>query len=110
MHLVITGLRLHGPHTAPLFWFRTLPAFSQARAAPDCAFAEARTIAGVHHTLTAWADAAAAHNYMTSGAHGRAMKAFNRIGTGHVVRWEGDALPDWADAHRRWLVAAPDAA
>lgn len=102
MHVVVTGLSLRSPIHAPLFAFHAMRSLAQAEADPDCLHAEARTIEGVAHTVTAWRDAAAARAYGTTGAHRRAAAVFPRIATGKVWSGPADAPPPWDEARRLW--------
>jgi hypothetical protein len=76
--------------------------FQQAKADPACLHAEARTVAGVAHTVTLWRDAAAARAYGTTGAHRQAAAVFPKIATGKVWSGPADAAPDWPEARRLW--------
>lgn len=74
----------------------------QAKAAPGCLQADARTINGVHHTRSLWTSRAAMLAYLREGAHRAAMPVFPRIATGKVLGFEAESLPDWDEVHRLW--------
>ncbi|MGR3435393.1 MAG: hypothetical protein ACU0CO_10975, partial [Shimia sp.] len=101
-YVVITGARVTRRRDAPLFWWHAIRSMGQAHRDPACRQAEARSIGGVHHTITAWDDAEAARAYGRSGAHGRAGRVFHRIATGDVWAGHLDAVPGWPEARRLW--------
>ncbi|WP_211315505.1 hypothetical protein [Roseicyclus mahoneyensis] len=94
-HVSITGLRLRHPGLAPIFWWHAVRSMAQARAAEGNLSAQARIIAGVHHTVSVWHDRDAMLAYLRSGAHLRAMRLFRRIATGWVAGYAADQAPDW---------------
>jgi hypothetical protein len=69
VYVSITGLRLTAFWFAPIFWYHAARSFAQTRAAPGNLLAEARTIDGVHHTLTVWRDRSDMLRYVRSGPH-----------------------------------------
>jgi len=76
---------------------------SQAKAADGCLSADARTINGVHHTLTVWTSRKAMLAYLSEGAHLKAMKAFKSFATGKVYGFKTSTVPEWAIVHTLWL-------
>jgi len=62
----ITGLRLKSMLQGPVFWWHAIWSMGQARAAPGNISAGARTINGIHHTLTVWDSEAAMRSYPTT--------------------------------------------
>lgn len=106
LHISVTGFRLRHRFLAPLFWFHAIRALAQARAAPGNRFASARTVGGVHHTLTAWTDRAAMRAYLGSVAHRSAMRAFPLLGTGRTCGFDAAMVPDWATALETWHATA----
>lgn len=115
MYVSITGLELKRAAYAPAFWVMAIAALRQATADPNCLKADARTIRGVHHTRSLWTSEAAMRAFLVAGAHGAALRRFDRIATGKTLGFEADALPDWEEVHRLWhaegrTYAAPDAA
>jgi hypothetical protein len=101
----VTRLRIRSAWYLPAFFFYTLRAIRQARAArgngglqllPDAQ----RTF----WTITLWTDLAAMRAYVSAGAHRKSMKRLAQwCDEASVVHWEQDSreLPDWASAHRR---------
>jgi hypothetical protein len=75
---------------------------AQARTAPGNLQAQARTVDGVHHTLTVWTDRAAMRAYLVTGAHLAAMRAFPRLGSGRTCGFDAASVPDWAAALAAW--------
>jgi len=99
MYVSITGLRLKAIHHAPQFWWHAFRSMRQALAAEGNISAEARTIDGVHHTLSAWVDENSMRAFLVIGGHLAAMKAFRHIATGKTIGFSADTLPDWQAAH-----------
>ena len=102
MYVSITGLRLRRWWHYPRFMMLAVPALGQARRADGNLHVAARTVRGVHHTLTAWRSRPQMQAYIRSGAHRVALGAFGRIATGRTFGYESDTLPDWDEVHRRW--------
>ena len=76
VYVSITGLLLKRPWHAPRLLWHATRSMTQARRSAGNLRAEARTVAGVHHTLTVWRSAADMRAFLVVGAHGKAMKAF----------------------------------
>lgn len=74
----------------------------QAQRAPGCLLAEARTIAGVHHTLSVWTSRGAMRAYLRQGAHLKAMKLYSQIATGKTIGYETTEIPGWDEVPRIW--------
>ena len=102
VHVSITGLRVRRAWHVPVFWLHAVRSMAQARSAPGNISAEARTIHGVHHTLSVWTDVQAMRAYLASGPHLGAMRLFPRIATGKVVGFAARAAPDWSDVPAIW--------
>jgi hypothetical protein len=102
VYVSITGLQLKRFYHAPRFWWHAVPAMVQAQRAEGNITAQARTVAGVHHTLTVWTDEAAMRRYMTSGAHLAAMRVFASIATGKTFGFQAETAPAWDEALDRW--------
>jgi len=102
LYVSITGLRLNGLHHAPRFWWHAIRSMMQAKAAPGNVSADARTIDGVHHTLTVWESKEAMHTFLVSGAHLQAMKSFKSLAMGSVIGFEADHAPGWQEAREIW--------
>ena len=101
-YVSITGLQLKRVWHAPTFWRHAAASMAQAKAAQGCLSADARTINGVHHTLTVWTSREAMQRYLSDGAHLNAMKAFKSFATGKVYGFEGEEVPEWHMVHRLW--------
>lgn len=101
--VAITGLRLKRPWHIFRFTWLAIPAFNQARNSSGSLLVEAKTIRGVRHTLTVWNSRSDMTEFLYSGAHKRAIKAFPEIATGKTFSYESDSVPDWAEVHARWL-------
>lgn len=102
VYVSITGLRLRRIWHAPVFWSHATRSLGQAKAAPGNISARARTIDGVHHTLSVWTDRAAMMAYLASGAHLKAMRLFPRIATGKTCGFTTDRVPDWSEVPAIW--------
>jgi hypothetical protein len=103
VYVSITGLRVRRVWHIPSFWLHALRSMGQARAAPGNISAGARTINGVHHTLSVWTDREAMRAYLTAGPHLVAMRLFPSIATGKVVGYLAAQAPDWSEVHAIWL-------
>lgn len=102
MHVSVTGARTCGPVAELRFWRHAVPSMAQAHAAPGCLHADARTVDGVHHTLTAWESEDAMRAYARSGAHLVAMRAFDAIAMGETVTYDAERVPSWDEALAAW--------
>lgn len=101
-YVSITGLQLKSALGAPAFWYHAIRSMGQVQAAPGNIRAEARTINGIHHTLTLWDSEAAMRAYLTSGSHLAAMNAFHGIATGRTIGFHAETAPDWDEVHEIW--------
>jgi hypothetical protein len=101
-YVSITGLQLKSVLNAPAFWWHAVRSMGQAQAAPGNISAEARTINGIHHTLTVWESEAAMRAYLVSGPHLAAMKAFRGMATGKTLGLEAETPPGWDEVHALW--------
>ncbi|WP_320270248.1 hypothetical protein [Cognatiyoonia sp. IB215446] len=79
-----------------------MASMAQANATSTCLSAEARSIKGVHHTVTVWTSRDDMIAYLHAEPHLSAMKAFRRIATGKVYGFETEHIPSWAEARRLW--------
>jgi hypothetical protein len=103
VYVSITGLHVRRVWHVPSFWFHAVKSMAQARKATGNISASARTINGVHHTLSVWTDKSAMRVYLTGGPHLAAMRLFPRIATGKVVGYLATQAPDWSEVHAIWL-------
>lgn len=101
MYVSITGLTPKGLLGTLRFWVLAVPSFRQAQTAPGILFCEVRRIQNYQCTLTAWTSRDAMLDYLRSGTHLKAMKAFKRIATGKSFGYEADSVPSWAEAFER---------
>lgn len=102
-HLSITGLRVKpGLINLLRFTWHAVRSFNQARKAKGNLHVAARPVNGVQHTVTAWESREAMLDYIRSGAHLDAMKAFHRIAEGSTFSLVAERLPDWEEVHRLW--------
>ena len=85
VYVSITGLQVRRVWHIPSFWSLAMKSMMQARNAPGNISADARTINGVHHTLSVWTEMDAMQAYLTAGPHLEAMRRFPSIATGKVV-------------------------
>lgn len=103
IYVSITGLQVRRVWHIPSFWSHAMKSMVQARNAAGNIAADARTINGVHHTLSVWTDKAAMKAYLTAGDHLQAMRLFPSIATGKVVGYYTQQVPDWSEVHDIWL-------
>jgi hypothetical protein len=103
VYVSITGLELKRAWHAPVFWRHAIASMSQAQQADGCLSADARTINGVHHTLSIWETHDKMLAYLRTGAHLKAMQTFEKIATGKVFGFETDTPPNWSDVHDLWV-------
>lgn len=101
----VTRLRIRSPWYLPAFFFYTLRATLQARAASGNQSVQLLPDAQrAFWTITLWTDLDAMRDYVSAGAHRKSMKRLAHwCDEASVVHWEQDSveLPDWAVAHRR---------
>ena len=102
IYVSITGLRLNGFWWHPVFSWHAVRSFGEARAAPGNITAKARTISGIHHTITAWESRKHMLAYLTMPRPRAAMRAFPRIGTGRTIGYVSETVPEWAEAREIW--------
>lgn len=106
MYISITGFTLSSRLHAPRFWVHAVRSMGEAQRADGNLYAAARTVNGVHHTLTAWRDRAAMRAYLTMPRHLAAMKAFPSMGGGRTIGYEAQTVPSWEEALRKWTAEA----
>jgi hypothetical protein len=101
----VTRLRIRSPWYLPAFFFHTLRATRQARAASGNKAVQ--LLPDAHRTFwtcTLWTDLQAMRAYVSAGAHRKSMKRLAHwCDEASVVHWEQDAmeLPGWDEAYRR---------
>lgn len=102
VYVSITGLQVRRVWHIPSFWSIAMKSMVQARNAPGNISADARTINGVHHTLSVWTNKDAMRAYLTTGPHLEAMRLFPSIATGKVVGYQTNRIPDWSEIKAIW--------
>lgn len=102
-YVSITGLRVKSIFHYPRFYWLAITAMSQAQGSAGLIRAEARTINGVHHTLSIWENESSMRAFLLTGAHLQAMRAFKHIATGKTVGYVTTDWPDWSKVHDIWL-------
>lgn len=102
VYVSITGLRLKAPWHAPRFWYHATRSMAAAKSAKGCRHASARTIGGVHHTLTVWDDRNAMRKFLLGDAHRAAMRVFPKVGTGKTFGYQTEIVPNWSKARAIW--------
>lgn len=102
-YVSITGLQLNSLLHLPAFMWHAVRSMNQAQKAPGNISVDARSINGVRHTLSVWQSEADMRAYIKSGAHLKAMKAFQDIAHGKTFGFEAQTAPTWNDVHRLWI-------
>jgi heme-degrading monooxygenase HmoA len=101
----VTRLRIRSAWYLPAFFFYTLRAVRQARAATGNGAVQLLPDAHrTYWTCTQWTDLNAMRAYVASGAHRKSMKRLAHwCDEASVVHWEqaDPELPGWDVAHRR---------
>ena len=100
MHISITGLKPKGLLGYIRFWFLAIPSFRQAQTAAGNLHADVRKMQGFQCTLTAWESRELMLNFLRSGPHLKAMKAFHKMATGPTYGYESDTIPSWEEAFK----------
>lgn len=106
LYVSITGLQLKRPWHVIAFYRLAVPCLHAARATNGNLRAEARTIAGVHHTLSVWESEDAMRAFVYSPVHMKAIRAFGSIATGKTFGFHTARIPHWAEIHRMWRARA----
>lgn len=102
IYVSMTGFRPKGLTQLPSFWWRTIKSFAQARRAPGNLLTTGRVLDGVYHTMTAWSDRSSMLDFVSGGAHLKAMKNFRVIGAGRVFGFACQEIPDWDVVYQLW--------
>jgi len=101
----VTRLRVRSPEFLDAFIVDAIAADEQARAAPGNLGVEVLgEVTNAYWTKSVWVDRAAMRAFMTSGHHAETMPRLRGwCDEAHVAHWdqEAEALPTWAEAHRR---------
>ena len=98
MYISLTGLKPKGILGFIKFWTLAIPTFRQAQTAKGNLYRAVKKVNGFQCTITAWENRDVMLDFMRSGAHLKAMKAFNSIATGKTYGYESETLPSWNEA------------
>ena len=98
MYISLTQLKPKGLISYFRFWFLAIPTFRQAQMAKGSLSVSAKRMNRSQCTITSWESREAMLEFMRSGAHLHAMKAFHKIATGRTYGYEADQLPSWSEA------------
>jgi hypothetical protein len=98
MYVSITGLKPKSILGFFKFWTLAIPSFRQAQTAKGNLSSSVKRINGYQCTLTSWESRELMLDFMKSGVHLKAMKAFHNIATGRTYGYETDSLPTWDEA------------
>ena len=98
MYISLTQLKPKGILSYFRFWVLAIPSFRQAQTAEGSLSVSAKRVNGSQCTITSWESREVMLQFMRSGAHLKAMKAFHKIATGRTYGYESDALPSWGEA------------
>lgn len=98
MYVSITGLKPKGFIGFLRFWTLAIPSFRQAQTAKGNLHSAVKKINGYQCTLTAWENRDIMLEFLRTGPHLKAMKAFNSIATGKTYGYDSETLPSWNEA------------
>ena len=98
MYISITGLKPKGFLSILRFWRLAIPSFMEAKSAKGNLSAEVKKMHGFQCTVTAWENREFMLEFMRSGVHLKAMKAFPKIATGRTYGFESEVIPTWEEA------------
>ena len=98
MYISLTQLKPKGIVSYFRFWVLAIPTFRQAQIAKGSLSVTAKRVNGTQCTMTSWESREVMLEFMRSGAHLKAMKAFHKIATGRTYGFEADQLPTWSEA------------
>ena len=98
MYISLTGLKPKNFWRTIQFWRHAIPSFKQVQTASGNLHYGAKQIKGYQCTLTAWESREKMLEFMRSGAHLKAMKAFHDIATGRTYGYEAEQIPSWEEA------------
>lgn len=98
MYISLTGLKPKNVWRTIQFWRHAIPSFKQVQTASGNLHYAVKKYKGVQCTITAWESREKMLEFMRSGAHLNAMKAFHTIATGRTYGYEGEQIPSWEEA------------
>jgi hypothetical protein len=99
MYISLTGLKPKGILAYIRFWFLAIPAFRQAQKAEGNLHCDVKKVHEYQCTISAWESRELMLQYLRSGAHLKAMKAFHQIATGPTFGYESETIPSWEEAY-----------
>ena len=99
MYISITGLKPKGFFSFLKFWFLAIPSFRQAEKSNGNIHTSTKQMHGYQCTVSAWESREVMLEFMRSGAHLKAMKAFHSIATGRTYGYESETIPNWDEAY-----------
>lgn len=102
MYVSVTGLKVKRFWHLPRFWWHAIQSYRQAQRAPGIRSVEVRNVKGYQHTLTVWHSRRDMLNFMRSGAHLKAIRAFRDIATGRTWGDDVETRPSWDEALAQW--------
>ncbi|WP_061020184.1 hypothetical protein [Bradyrhizobium sp. CCH5-F6] len=108
VYVSMTGFRPNGVMQLPVFWWKTMRTFAQARRAPGNLLTTGSVKGGVYHTMTAWSDLVSMRRFVSSGAHLNAMRDFRKLGSGRTYGYACDEIPDWDSLYELWKLHGRD--
>ena len=99
MYISLTCWEPNGFLSYIRFWFLAIPSFRQAQIAEGNLHCDVKKVKEYQCTITAWESREMMLQYLRSGAHLKAMKAFKQIATGPTYGYESETIPTWEEAY-----------
>jgi len=99
VYISITGLKPKGFFSYIKFWTLAIPSFRQAETSKGNLHTSTKNMHGYQCTVSAWESREVMLEFIRSGAHLKAMKAFNSIATGRTYGYESESIPSWDEAY-----------
>jgi hypothetical protein len=99
VYISLTGLKPKGFFAYFRFWLLAIPSFRQAQTALGNLYCDVKKVQEYQCTITAWESRELMLNFMRSGAHLKAMKAFHQIAIGPTYGYESETIPSWEEAY-----------
>lgn len=100
MYISLTGLKPKTIWRTLQFWRHAIPSFQQVQTAQGNLHYAVKKYKGYQCTITAWESREKMLEFMRSGAHLKAMKAFHKMATGRTYGYEAEKIPSWEEAYR----------
>lgn len=102
IYVSITGLKVKNFWKFLFFMRHAVMSKIQADRAPGILFSDVRTINGIQHTVTAWETKQHMKDFIYTGNHLKAIKAFRKIATGKTFGYEATQIPSWEEVPVLW--------